>query len=71
MFLILLGDITQLQPIADKHLYYTQPVRDIILQGFYVYQTFRTVFTLKLKQCANSLTKIIENSLLIFAMVNV
>ena len=44
---ILVGDIAQLPPIADKPLYYLKPVGDVALQGFHAHQAVKLSSLLK------------------------
>lgn len=47
MTVIVAGDIAQLPHIVDTSVYFSKPVGDITLQGFYEDQTLRIISLLK------------------------
>ena len=57
--LILVGDIAQLPPVADKVIYHEHPENGIATQGYFVYKQFDTVVQLTVNQraCGNNLTQ--------------
>ena len=57
MTVIVGGDIAQLPHIVDTSVYFSKPVGDITLQGFYEDQTFRIIITIKVNKHTNSETE--------------
>lgn len=54
---IVAGDIAQLPVIVDKSVYFSKPVADITLRGFYEDETFRIIITIKVNKHTNSRTE--------------